>query len=213
MMVSCDGDAEWPTSAMAAGIQSVLTDEAAKAAFQGILDDPDLSPEASMSLFSNGVDVEWRVLARSGDDLALGLGEWTEDGPASGAVVLRLHREDGGWSTDGWGDCQLAPVVDAGSAWAEVNSFRKVSQRSLEVEVSEVECTSGRNPDKHLHEPTVVETAETVTLYWTTAAPAGANDCQGNPSTTRLVELDAPLGSRVVLDGSRYPPRPVESGR
>jgi hypothetical protein len=196
---------------MARGIPGVLSDVEARAAFQSILDDPRTGGEASMSLFPNGVDVEWRVLAEDGETVTVGLGEWTERGPASrNAFVLGLHREGEDWSTDGWGDCRLlAPVLDEGLARARVDGYRMTGPRSLEVDVSEMDCTSGRNPTEYLYDPVVVETTDSVTLSWTTTQAEGAHTCQGNPAATRTVELDEPLGSRMVMDGSVYPPRPV----
>lgn len=39
-------------------------------------------------------------------------------------------------------------------------------------------------------------------------ADAG-QDCQGNSFIDRVVELAKPVGTRVVLDGSSYPPEEV----
>ena len=209
--VSCGGDAGWAPSTMARGIPGVLSDAQARAAFQSILDDPRTGGEASMSLFPNGVDVDWRVLAEAGDTVTVGLGEWTERGPAStNAFLLSLRRDGNDWSTDGWGDCRLlAPVLEDGRVWARVDGYRLAGPRSLEVDVSEVQCTSGRDPKEYLHSPAVVETGDSVTLSWTSTSAEGAHSCQGNPSVTRTVELDEALGSKMVLDGSVYPPRPV----
>jgi hypothetical protein len=210
LIVSCGGDAAWAPATMARGIPGVLSDTEAKSAFQSILDDPRTGGEASMSLFPVGVDVEWRVLAKTGETLTVGLGEWTESGPVHNASVLSLNRDGDGWSTDGWGDCRLlAPVLADGRAWARVDGYRIVGPRSLEVDVSEVQCTSGRDPKKYLHDPNVIATGASVTLSWTSTPAEGAHSCQGNPSVTRTVELDEALGSRMVLDGSVYPPQPV----
>lgn len=166
---------------MARGIPGVLSDAQARAAFQSILDDPRTGGEASMSLFPNGVDVDWRVLAEAGDTVTVGLGEWTERGPAStNAFLLSLRRDGNDWSTDGWGDCRLlAPVLEDGRVWARVDGYRLAGPRSLEVDVSEVQCTSGRDPKEYLHSPTVVETGDSVTLSWTSTSAEGAIVAKG----------------------------------
>jgi len=55
----------------------------------------------------------------------------------------------------------------------------------------------------------VVETVDSVTIYWTSEPPSGGQDCQGNPSVERVVKLSEPLDARTVLDGFSYPPREV----
>jgi hypothetical protein len=73
-------------------------------------------------------------------------------------------------------------------------------------------CTGSRDPNPYLHEPVVVETEESVTLYWTSTPPEGGNTCPGNPSVRVSVTLERPLGGRTVLDGFEYPPRPGPIG-
>ena len=94
VQVSCRGAAPgWPASVMADGVPGVLGDAEARAAFQDILDDPGRGIEAELSLFPEGTDVEYRVLHHDGDDLLVGLGPWTDEGPGRGAFTLRLHDE------------------------------------------------------------------------------------------------------------------------
>lgn len=211
ILVNCGGDAHWPPSAMAAGLPGVLSDDEALHTFQHLLDDPRTGPEAGLSLFPDGVDVPWRVLYDGGDTVTIGLGEWTEQGPRADATYLSLERAGDVWEAAGWGDCQLASALKPGLEWAEATSVREDSG-SLVLQVNERQCASARDPEPYLHEPVVVETDDAVTIYWTTTPVVGGADCPGNPSVERTVELEAPLGSRTVLDGSTYPPRPVEDG-
>lgn len=210
VMVACGGSDGWPPSIMATGIPNVLSDAEVSGTFQAMLDDPELRPELELSLFRDGVDVDWRVLRDGGDSLTLGLGNWTDQGPGDAdAYYLLLDQQGDRWVSSGWGQCNLAPVVQAGVEWAEVTAVRGGETHSVVVEVTERQCASGRDPDPFLREPVVVETAEAVTLYWTTTPVTGGADCQGNPSVERTVELKTPLGARQILDGSTYPPRPV----
>jgi hypothetical protein len=214
VMVSCGSDgAGWPPSVMTEGLQGVLTDDEAGRIFQGILSDPMTGEEAALSLFPDGVDVDWRVLREDDNSLMIGLGRWTEQGPTGeSAHILELAREGNAWRASGWADCQLSPVLKEGNSWAEVTGYEgDAAGARLTAEVNERECTSGRDPDRFLHEPLVVETSESVTIYWTAEPPKGGQDCQGNPSIDRVVELEQPLGTRVVFDGFSYPPREVRA--
>lgn len=157
------------------------------------------------------IDVDWRVLRHDDEALAIGLGQWTERGPTGdGSYILTLEREADSWRAAGWGDCHLSPVLRDGYAWAELTSYRgSVEDTTITALVRERECTSGRNPDRFLLEPYIVEDADSVTIYWTAEPPAGDQNCQGNSSIERSVVLSRPLGVRIVLDGSSYPPREV----
>ncbi len=214
VMVSCGGDgAGWPPSVMTEGLQGVLTDDEARGIFQGILSDPMTGEEAALSLFPDGVDVDWRVLHEDDNSLTIGLGRWTEQGPTGeNTRILGLAREGNAWRADGWAGCQLSPVLKEGNSWAEVTGYKGDAESArLTAQVSERECTSGRDPGPFLHEPFVVETNEKVTIYWTSEPPKGGGDCQGNPAVDRVVELHQPLGTRPVFDGFSYPPREVRA--
>lgn len=209
--VSC-GDAEgWAPSVMAEGVPGVLTDGEATLLFEDILSDPATGGEAGLTLFRNGVDIEWRVLRHEDESLTIGLGRWTERGPVGDeAYVLELEREGDSWRASGWGGCHLSPVLKDGFAWAEVTGYRgEAEDTTITARVQERNCTSGRDPGSFLHEPFVVETVDSVTLYWTAEPASGFQNCQGNPSVERVVKLNEPLGARTVLDGSSYPPGEV----
>lgn len=212
--VSCGGGGEgWVPSVMTRGVQGVLTDEEATRIFEDILSDPRTGEEASLSLFPDGVDVEWRVLHEDDNSLTIGLGRWTEQGPSgNGTYTLSLGREGNTWQAEGWGGCQLSPVLKDGHSWAEVTAYTGNPESTrLTVQVNERDCVSGRDPEPFLHEPFVVETDKSVTIYWTSEPPRGDQNCQGNPSIDRVVELKQPLGTRLVLDGFSYPPRELRT--
>jgi hypothetical protein len=83
------------------------------------------------------------------------------------------------------------------------------SGTSITAMVSERECTSARDPSPYLNDRIVVESDNTVTVYWTSTPPDGAQYCTGNPSVERRITLTRPLGNRTLLDGSTWPPTPV----
>lgn len=194
---------------MPEGVPGVLSDGEARDIFEQILSDPATGEEAGLSLFRDGVDVEWRVLRSTGQDLTIGLGRWSDQGPVGdGAYALELERQGESWRPAGWAQCSLSPVLKEGLAWAEVTGYRGDAQATtVTAEVRERQCTSARDPSSFLHEPFVVETAESATMYWT-SDPAGG-DCQATPTVERAVELSEPLGDRAVFDGSSYPPQRV----
>ena len=161
-------------------------------------------------------EAEWKVLAGDPADdpqrLLVGVGRWAAaTGTTSGQYVL-LDRTTNGWESSGWGDCNLTPVLVDGASWAEITAVSggaAPSSSTVDVLVSERECTSARDPSPYLHEPVVIERDDTVTLYWTSDTPTGDRRCPGNPRVHRTVKLDQPLGERTILDGSTWPPRPV----
>lgn len=216
VVVSCGGHDGWPPSVMAEGVPGLLTEGEARHTFTSILEDPRYAAEAELTLFSNGVDVDYRVLRGDDRSLTVGLGDWTERGPAvQDTYVLDLEREGERWVPGGWGECSnLQPVLREELVWARIDRYdaRAGDGSLVDIKVSEVECTSGRDPDPYLHGPAVVETDDAVTVYVTSTPMEGSATCPGNPSVERTIELDQPLGPRPLLDGSLYPPSPVRGG-
>lgn len=161
-------------------------------------------------------DAEWKVLGGDPVDdpqrLLVGVGHWAAaTGTTNGQYVV-LDRVADGWEPSGWGDCNLTPVLVEGASWAEIAAVpggAEPDSSVVEVLVYERECTSARDPSPYLHEPVVIERDDTVTLYWTSDIPTGDQTCPGNPRVQRAVKLAQPLGDRTILDGSTWPPRPV----
>jgi hypothetical protein len=213
VVVSCGGGEGWPPSVMAEGVPGLLDEAEARHTFQQILDDPKYAGEAELSLFADGIDVDYRVLRGDETSLMIGIGQWTEKGPAGrGTYYLALERDGERWVPGGWGTCtNLGPVLREDVAWARVGAYtRGETASSLTVSVSELDCTSARDPRPFLHDPVVVESDDAVTIYSTTTPMTGDATCPGNPSVELDVVLGEPLGDRPVLDGSFYPARPVE---
>jgi hypothetical protein len=187
---------------------------------QSMLDSADVAAGLRIVMRSSGVssdDQAWKVLvAEPPDDptmLFIAVGRWTADsGPAGDtSPYARLQRDGDRWRATGWGTCNLEPALDDGSSWADLARAEPrgatADSTAVDVEVSERECTSARDPSAYLREPYVVETETSVTLYWTTDSPSGNQDCPGNPAVTRTVQLGSPLGDRSLYDGSVWPPR------
>lgn len=219
VQVSCDGERPaWAPSLMQRGGDPALGehDEVVDALERLAAEMPMDAPAALLD--ADGIrDGDWILLAREEDRgrevLMVGAGPWSAQGPGKDAEIMGLVREADRWEVNWWGGCSLAPVLqDPRSMWAEVSAPQGGLARDLRtitVEVSEIECTSSRDPSPFLHEPFVVETDEAVTVYWTSTRPVGGQTCPGNPAVERSLELERPLGGRTLLDGSRYPATPI----
>lgn len=77
--------------------------------------------------------------------------------------------------------------------------------------VLERECNGGRDATGRVVLRAVEETETEVRLS-IGIRPGNGGDCPSNPATAFVVELDSPLGDRIVTDGVRYPAREMEVG-
>src|SRR5262245_17337958 len=157
-------------------------------------------------------DAGWSVRGRSGAMIAVAAGHWDRNGGGKDGQILWMDNEDGdGWRFSGSSDpCRLHPVLPPSLSWAEVTADPQAlspASRSIPVWVTETSCTGARDPSPYLKNPTIVEGKRSVMVYWTVTPPDGAQECPGNPRVERVLELREPLGDRVLLDGSRWPPR------
>ena len=198
VLLSCDGTAPgWPASAMVDGIEP-----------------PEPAAEIEAALSASPIEPrlrrEWKVLTADDEEMTLALGAWGADGPARDATYMTLERDGAGWRAITGGNCwQLAPVLPPDSSWAEV-SADAVAPDATEVAVTVMErqCTGARDPLPHLDGPAFVVDDAAITVYWTSNPPEAA-ECPGNPSVPTTLTLPEPLGDRVLLDGSRWPPVPI----
>lgn len=209
--VSCGGPHGWAPSQMAEGIESDFDAAEARAAFTDLLADPQLASELELSFLAEGPGTEFRVLHEQGEAVTLGLGSWSVDGPGPRALSMSLVREGDAWTFAGGGTCRLSPILRTGADWIDVTgaSTAPDDARMLTIDVNERQCTSSRDPRPFLEDPVVVETAESVTVYGTTTPMTEAANCQGNPTVQQTIELEEPLGTRVVRDGATWPPRDI----
>lgn len=144
----------------------------------------------------------------------------------STAEYASLEWQGESWQVGGWGGtCGARPALPVEDGWVSValpdgtdpqnqsaDQARSTAETAtLDLMVSEIDCTSARDPEPYLAEPVVVETEQAVTVYWTTELPTGGADCPGNPWVPRSLTLQDPLGDRELLDGSSYPPTTVRT--
>lgn len=107
VMVSCGRDSGWAPSLMARGIPGVLSQDEATQIFQTILDDPRTGGEAGLTLFRDGVDVEWRVLSQEDTPSHSAWGHGPNRGQAKGHTpsASSAKAEHGGRTVGGIANC------------------------------------------------------------------------------------------------------------
>ena len=217
VQVSCGGELTWSPSVMADGIEPPVPAEQISVALDAIASEPGLSAETSRVL-PDGGRTDWRVLAGDDQHLFLGIGGWTDEGPSQDpddpGSYMSLELDNGAWAWRGHGGCRrLVPQLERDEImWVELSAPGAGLDRTattLTVGVNEIACTSSRDPEPFLRSPAVVETEASVTVYWTSEAPTGAQTCPGNPTVEQDLTLVEPLGDRELLDASTWPPAVV----
>lgn len=137
-------------------------------------------------------------------------------GGTGGAGNLRfvdVANIDGAWRVAANGDCWPRVVLEGdlqSGNWALATVSDDARQLELLVTQFE-ECTSGQPPGNRVQPPVIVETDDDVTITFGIEPLGGSHDCQGAPGTLYRVTLGAPLGQRVLHDGSYFPPRVVDA--
>ena len=161
--------------------------------------------------------VPWTVLAFPEVDgapqhLLLGVGSWPPV-PGSDPGVVELERTGAAWVPVRTEICAVGPLARPGTGLVRLSPPSQpatTTGTTLGLGVTEESCTSTRDPRPHLTEPYVVETDTTVTVYWGVELEVGAAyRCAGGDPVDAELELASPLGDRVLLDGSVWPPQQV----
>lgn len=157
-----------------------------------------------------GFDVDYRWSIASRDDTGLVLFGQSIDG--SSLSYARFEKEDGAWDPSSWGGCDVrisAPGL--GPATVATDPDRPFGPDAVELTllVNEQSCANGEAPVGREIVPLVTETEESVTIVVLVAPVEGGADCPGNPWHPITVMLESPLGSRALIDGHGFPPRPI----
>ncbi len=84
--------------------------------------------------------------------------------------------------------------------------------RQIAVLGTERECANGRRADGRIRVADLEATSTEVRVVIGVQPLSGLRTCQGNLATPVTVELDEPLGDRVLVDASVYPPRRIVEG-
>ncbi len=70
----------------------------------------------------------------------------------------------------------------------------------------ERECASGQPATGRIANPIVDYDESAITITVPVRPVTGGANCPGNPWTPFVLELDEPIGDRVLLDGGPWPP-------
>jgi hypothetical protein len=212
ILVSCGGEQSWPVSAMVDGIPNDIDEAEIRSVF-GLLE-AEMGIDAPSAIQEHGADrAPYVVLADDGDEIVLGVGRWTIDGPVDDADVVTLTRGKQGLEATGWGDCNnLAVALAEGRSQVEVTAPDggvDPATTAPEILVTEVQCSSGRDPQPYLGAPKVVEEGDRVLVSVTSEKVNGAANCIGNLPVPLTIELEEPIGDRELVDAGTWPPTPI----
>ncbi len=164
----------------------------------------------------------WRVLAQAGSELELirELDQPQPNGPGDVRTheFLRVHTvtgvtnvPDGGWVLDVQGSCTLRQDLGSlGPADLALAEHPDPEAEQIELEVYERACASGQSAEGRVEIVEQELSDEQLSLVVGVRPLDGAQDCPGNPPTPVTIELDEPLGDRMVVDASTLPPQPLE---
>lgn len=185
-----------------------------------------LDPPAVEDIDHPAVDALLRELETPGFE-PLPSGDWVvlaiDDGRAAFAVLeegeitgfARFGQQGDAWVLDGWGAggrCDALALPD-GLGVVETRldaaALPEPDDTAINLLVTERGCASGREMGDALLGPQVIETDEAVLIAFAVIPVAGPAECPGNPSTPVTIELAAPLGDRLLLDGLSVPPQPL----
>lgn len=109
-----------------------------------------------------------------------------------------------GWTSHRSGECTMWPGLAmgdlSGAIWELDSSAAPLvpSSTSVDLLVTEIECTGGAPVDDRLLRPAVIYGPESVLIIVAAVRLADAGDCPANPPTRVRVELREPLGDRTV---------------
>jgi len=154
-------------------------------------------------------EMPW-LLAYEDEDQALFLVRRTRGSERFSA--MSVDREGDTWVSSGWsGECGLRPLITHGlgsSVWRVDGEAPPTSRSStFPIEVMEHECASGRPANGRIAD-LIVEYGEDAITITVPVHPVDASvvTCPGNPWTPYVLELDEPIGNRLLLDGGPWPP-------
>ena len=178
--------------------------------FQGNVADL-VDEDAQFEFFSTFEDAEpirWFVVDQSDGDLILfGRGTGPDGGPAY--VHARFEQQDGQWRARSWGGCDIvvtAPGFGVATFQLDPDHPPDAGSASLHVRATERACAGGRPPTGREIVPVVVETETSVDITILVESPRGSQTCPSNPAFPFAVELEAPLGTRIIRDAALLPP-------
>lgn len=153
----------------------------------------------------------WRRVVQT-DDAVVFMAEWPGgDAPymvvnvVPGGPATPLHD---GWGADSYGACTPRPVtpegVDVADWYVDLAAGEPGPETdTLPIFVHERQCASGQPATGRILEPVVDYGEDEVTVTIMVRTIGG--ECPSNPLTPFTIQLDEPLGDRVLVDGGQFP--------
>ncbi len=187
---------DWPVGDLDAAFDS----------FEGDIEE--LVDDAARVEFDLSQATRWSVVEETSTELLL-FGQ--PDSSITGEAHYRYAQFElvaGDWRAASWGGCRIEVTAEGfGIATFELNPDNPpdASDTTLHVLATERSCASGQVPSGREVVPVVVETSDAVEIIVLVESPVGGQDCQGNPAFPLTVELDGPLGNRMIRDAALYP--------
>lgn len=144
---------------------------------------------------------EREVVREAGDDLLR-----THD-----VVAVSDFGGGTGWHLEQWSSCSPQLVHDGvGPAEVWLDGVPDPDAREVDLLVVEMACASGASAAGRVELLGLDERADAVEVVVGVRAHGEGADCQSNPATPFTLRLQQPLGERTLIDGSVYPPRPLD---
>ena len=200
--VSC-GSVVFPDRNIDLGIYPVFIDHLGDFVPDNFREEFDLEWEEGLK------DVVLREIEHTGTRIHLfGMVPGAADGRAHYREIAFDLRGDE-WRMDIWGGCRPEVKVNGfgiGELRLDATNQPTASTETLTLLVTERACASGELPVGRAIAPVVFESENAVDVLMLIEDSRGHAECPDNPSFPLTVELEAPLGDRVVRDVSVEPP-------
>lgn len=178
--------------------------------FDGDIDalvDDAARPEFEAS-FGRQESIRWSVVERSDTSLLL-FGQSSQSATGEPQFgYARFELVDGEWRAAGWGGCRVEVTAEGfgiATFTLDPDNPPDPTKATLHVLATERSCASGQVPVGREVLPVVVETSDAINIVVFVQNPAGNQTCPSNPSFSLTVEIDAPLGERVIRDVALHP--------
>lgn len=160
--------------------------------------------------FEDVPDTGWRVLVDRPDLVVFGAGEPNEGDGDGWLTEVRVSDDGDGFDIDGsshWCRPKLHLPGSLVSFSIAPDTVLQRGTRSLDVVVSQRGCTGGAPVVDRLRPPAVRYGPDRVEVLFTAdPLPRAIYTCIGLPPEPATLRLDEPLGDRLVLDASNWPP-------
>ena len=168
----------------------------------------ELVDDAARVEFDLSGSTRWSVVKETSTELLV-FGQ--PDSSTTGEPLYRYAQfelVDDDWRAGGWGGCRIEVTAEGfGIATFELNPDNPpdASETTLHVLATERSCASGQVPSGREVVPVVIETSDAVEIIVLVESPVGLQICPSNPVFPLTVELDGPLGDRMIRDAALYP--------